>query len=99
MLPRQDSGPTLLSLAAGEGHMASSLTLMTMEPALPPAIDGEEQGRGEGHFSLLSTTAQQKRGRASSLVLGTAHLQPTDLGPALLCYPSSRACSPEYCSR
>lgn len=66
--------------------MASSLMNLHMPipgPALLPAMNGKGSRRGGGHFSLISTTAQQTRERAGS------H-NPQDL---LVCNPTSTASS------
>jgi hypothetical protein len=58
------------------------------DPAFPPAINGEGWG-GEDDVSLVHTSTQQTKGRASSPTLtpsGLAYLQPPHPGPALLEY-------------
>lgn len=69
---------------------ASSLTLITLGPAPLPTIDGIEPGREGRHLSLICATVQQTRAMAilpAIMPLGPAHLQPSDLGPGLLCCP------------
>lgn len=54
--------------------------------SLPPAIDGDGQGRGAEHLSLISTTTQQRRGRTNlpaCMPSGLDHLQLPDPGPTL----------------